>query len=341
MAERPKTGRAGSERDGTASHLCCALCRTNAIIYLPYAHHALCKRHFLHSVESRVKRTIREFRMLDGAKHIAVALSGGKDSLTALYILKQIAGPAKIRLTAILVNEGIKGYRDKTIREAKELCKKLDVPLKIYSFRKEIGYTMDKIATSKRKDREVSCTYCGVFRRWILNKAAREVGADRIVIGHNLDDVVQSYLMNLLRNEPFRLARFGPAGGIVDDDGFVRRIRPLFRIPEREIALYAILNGLKTDFDGCPYVKEAFRPVVRNFINDLESTYPGTKHKLFNSFMHVRELLAKQYREAGFGPINSCPSCGEPASSVTCKKCDLVRNLKSNDRRRGRRVMNK
>lgn len=305
----------------------CALCNTNAIVYLPYAHRALCKKHFLHSVESRVKRTIREFRMLDGAKHIAVAISGGKDSLTALYILKQIAGPARIRLTAILVDEGIKGYRDRTIKEARALCKKVGVPLKIYSFRKETGHTMDSIARLRRGSREVSCTYCGVFRRWILNKAAREVGADRIVIGHNLDDVVQSYLMNLLRNEPFRLARFGPVGGLVDDDGFVKRIRPLFRIPEKEIALYAILNGLKTEFDGCPYVEEAFRPVIRNFINDLESTYPGTKLKMFNSFMHVRKLLERQYKEEDLEDIGRCSSCGEPTSSSTCKKCELLSDL--------------
>lgn len=302
----------------------CAICNTNAVAYIPYSNRALCKKHFIHSVESRVKKTIREFKMLEGAKHIAVAVSGGKDSLTVLSILKHIAGPAKIRLTAILVDEGIAGYRDKTIKGAKELCKKLGVPLKIYSFKKELGYTMDRIAKRKRKDREVSCTYCGVLRRWILNKAARELGADRIVIGHNLDDMVQSYLMNLLRNEPFRLARFGPVGGIVDDDRFVKRIRPLFRIPEKEIALYAVLNGLKTEFDGCPYVEEAFRPVIRNFINDIESAYPGTKLKMFNSFMQVRKLMEKQYRASDLGEINSCSKCGEPTSTNTCKCCELL-----------------
>jgi len=328
--------------DGTltsARQVRCALCNTKAIVYLPYSRRALCKKHFLHSVESRVKRTIRRYQMLDNARHIAVAVSGGKDSLTTLYILNQIAAPAKIKLTAIIVDEGIKGYRDKMIEETRRICEKIGVQLNICSFKEEIGFTMDEIAHADKEQREVSCTYCGVFRRWILNKAAREIGADRIAVGHNLDDVIQSYLMNVLRNEPSRLARFGPVGGIIDDEKFVKRIRPLFTIPEKEIALYAILRGLKSDFGGCPYVEEAFRPVVRNFLNDLESKYPSTKLKLFSSFIEMQKILEEKYKEA-YSDINEdaamikeCSSCNELSSSSLCKRCELIKDLKALMRR--------
>jgi uncharacterized protein (TIGR00269 family) len=302
----------------------CSICNNNAVIYLSYAKRFLCKRHFLNHIERRVKRTIREFRMIEGAKRIGVAVSGGKDSLTTLYILNKIAKEARVELVAIAIDEGIKNYRDKLISEARDFCKKIDVPIRVYSFKKELGITMDEIFKKKRKEK--SCTYCGVFRRWILNKAARELKLDRLAIGHNLDDVVQSFLMNLMRNEPFRLARFGEESGLIDDERFVVRIRPLMKIPEKEIAVYAILNGIKRDFFGCPYVEESFRHFVRNFINDVEERNPGTKFNLFKSFVLVRNLLAEKYK-VNLEEINYCKICNEPSSKEICRKCELLNEL--------------
>lgn len=307
----------------------CSSCKSRAIIYLPYSRQNLCKKHFLRYFEKRVKRTIREYNMLEGVRHLGVAVSGGKDSLTMLYLMKQITGPMKIQLTAILIDEGIKGYREKTIEDARKLCEKLDVPLKIYSFKKEIGIDMDKIMKKNDEKREVSCTYCGVFRRWVLNKVARELKCDRIAIGHNLDDVVQSFLMNILRNEPFRLARFGPVGGMVDDEDFVPRIRPLYRIPEKEIALFAILYGFRDDFFPCPYYEEAFRHRVRDFINDLEMKYPGTKFKMLNSYDQIRNSLISSFQHKKNEKILKCTKCKEPSSGTVCKRCLLLEGLKN------------
>lgn len=305
----------------------CSKCKSRSIIYLPYAGQSLCKKHFLHYFEKRVKRTIGEYGMLEGVKHLGIAVSGGKDSLTMLYLLKQIAGPMRIRLTAILIDEGIKGYREKTIVDARKLCKNLKVPLRIYSFKKGVGVSMDEVM--KKKNREVSCTYCGVFRRWLLNKAARELKCDRIAIGHNLDDVVQSFLMNLFRNDSFTLARFGPVGGLVDDEDFVVRIRPLYKIPEREIATYAILHGFRDDFFPCPYYEEAFRHRIRDFINDQEARYPGTKFKLLNSYNQIRKDLIGRFEHKRKEKIAKCSKCKEPSSGAVCKRCLLLEGLKS------------
>jgi len=303
----------------------CSTCKSRSIIFLPYARKNLCKKHFLHYFEKKVKRTIREYSMFEGVEHLGVAVSGGKDSLSMLYILSQIAGPMKLKLTAILVDEGIKGYRERTIKDAKKLCKTLRVPLKIYYFQKEIGFGMDKIM--KKKIREVSCTYCGVFRRWILNKVARELKCDRLAIGHNLDDVVQSFLMNILRNEPFRLARFGPIGGIVDDEDFVPRIRPLYKIPEKEIALYAVLHGFREDFFPCPYYEEAFRHIIRDFINNLEMRYPGTKFKMLNSYDQIRSSLISKFQYKKNEKVAKCGRCKEPSSGEVCKRCLLLEGI--------------
>ena len=316
----------------------CSFCGKKAVVHIPYSDQSLCEDHFTHSVERRAKRTIREYEMLDGANHIAVAVSGGKDSQALLYLLHEIVSPMGIKLTAVLIDEGIKGYREKVIPEAKSLCKELRVPLKIITFKGSFKRSLDDIMRLRRKGENVnsggklgktrqdaSCTYCGVLRRWLLNKATKRIGADRLALGHNLDDMVQSYMMNMLRNEQ-SLMRFNPVGGDADDDTFVMRIRPLFRIPEKEIALYAVLKGFKSTFVECPYVIEGFRPYVRDFINGLESKYPGTKFKLLNSYLSTKDTLADAAGKKAGRP-NACASCGEPTSGKVCKCCELIRAL--------------
>jgi uncharacterized protein (TIGR00269 family) len=310
----------------------CSLCSSKAVIHLAYAQRSLCEKHFIFNFEKRVKRTIRNYRLLKGASHIGVAVSGGKDSLAMLYILGKVAKPLRKKVTAILIDEGIKGYRDKTIADARKLCKELGVELRVFSYKDAIGISMDEVMANKNRD-EISCTYCGVFRRWALNKAAKEVGVDKLAVGHNLDDTVQSYFMNIIRNEPFKLARFTPNGGLIDDEGFVPRIRPLFNIPEKEIALYAILRGLKVTFIGCPYVTEAFRPVIREFVNDLESKYPGSKFKILNNYLDTQDALEAKFRtklKADGAQLNKCTSCGEPTSKQVCKRCQFLTQLSNN-----------
>ncbi len=267
--------------------------------------------------------------MVKKGERVGVALSGGKDSTTLLYLLKPLADEMKFELIAISVDEGIRGYRDKTLAYARAACKKLGVKLVVKSFKKEIGITMDEIARKKRGERETLCTYCGVFRRWILNKTARELKLDKLAVGHNLDDFVQTLFMNILRNEPFRLARFGPVGGMVEDEGFVPRIKPLFRAPEEEIALYAKLKGIGTGKKTCcPNVYEAFRRRVRIFLNEMEADFPGTKVRALNSFMRIRKSLGKEYAHRRKEKIGRCARCGEPSSARVCKRCGLIEELK-------------
>ena len=92
-----------------------------------------------------MKKTIRDHKLLKGAKHIGVAVSGGKDSLTLLSLLYKVAKPMRTKLTAILIDEGIHGYRNKTIEDAEKLCAELGVELKIFSYKKEIGTSMDEV----------------------------------------------------------------------------------------------------------------------------------------------------------------------------------------------------
>ncbi|MCX6775528.1 MAG: TIGR00269 family protein [Candidatus Micrarchaeota archaeon] len=302
----------------------CSKCSGDAVVYLPYGNENLCKKHFVDSFEKRVRRTAREFRMIGKGDRVGVAVSGGKDSVSMLYLLKDICDSMRVELVALSVDEGIEGYREGTLKVAKENCRKLGVEHRILSFKREIGITVDEIA--KKKDRMRTCSYCGVFRRWILNKTAREMGLTKLAVGHNLDDAAQTVLMNFLRNEPFRLARFGPSGGIIEHEFFVDRIKPLIRIPERESAVYSIIRGMNIKFGRCPYAHEAFRNEVRVFLNEVEEGFPGTKFRVFNSFMSVRDVLREKF-SSNETPIK-CKECGELSSNEVCMRCKMLRDLR-------------
>lgn len=287
-------------------------CGERAAVFLHYANRALCKGHFIEMFERRVGRTIRERRMLKANERILVGLSGGKDSCVLLHSLAALNMP--LELVAVTIDEGIEGYREKTLKTAIKECRKLGIEHHAYPLKEHAGRSMDEIASLKEN---TPCSYCGVLRRYLLNKAAKELNADKIATGHNLDDVAQTLIMNIMRNEPSRIARSGC-------DGFIPRIRPLMRTPEREIAIYAMMKGIELDNMDCPYAHHAFRSHVRGMLNKAEERYPGTKYKILGSYMGMEKAL----RGMDAGRNDICIRCGEPCSGKECMYCRTVASLK-------------
>lgn len=159
---------------------------------------SLCKSCFADYFERKARKTISKFRMLSKGDTIAVALSGGKDSTAMLSIIASIAKRHEdLKVIAISIDEGIKGYRGETLKDAEEMCKQLGVRHEIYSFKKEFGYSLDQMV--KKLDAN-PCTMCGVFRRYLLNKYSRKLKVNRLVTGHNMDDEAQSIVMNQFRS---------------------------------------------------------------------------------------------------------------------------------------------
>ena len=297
----------------------CSKCNKKAVTFIRYNGTHLCKGHFMEYVEKRVRKDVRKQRLERGI--IAVALSGGKDSLVTLYLLHDlIEGHRDKELHAITVDEGIVGYRPKTIEIAQKHCKKLDVEHHIVSFKEIIGFTVDEI--SKMRGELGECTYCGVFRRLCLNKKGNEINAKVIVMGHNLDDVSQSILMNFVKNDMERMARFAPHKKV--QPGLIPRILPLRTIPEKETTLYAFLRGIEVSEDECPYAVRASRGIFRDIIAKLENEYPGTRHSILNSYLAIDDCLQEKYLPAELQP---CQMCGEPTSQEICRACMLKEKL--------------
>jgi uncharacterized protein (TIGR00269 family) len=287
-----------------------------------YSGSHLCKEHFIEFVRRKVSREVRrQVRLAENAT-IAVAVSGGKDSVAALRLLHGIFGQRRgTRLIAVTVDEGIRGYRPPSLKIVGQNCREMGVEHHIVSFKKMFGLTLD--STRRRWGNSTPCTYCGVLRRHCLNRKARELGADVLATGLNLDDTAQSILMNICRGDVERLARLGPHGRV--QEGLVPRIQPLRQVTDKEAFLYVTLMGYPVHHSVCPYAGGAMRNRFRDIVSELERASPGTRFCILNSHEAMRAALEGRYPLAR---LAKCPDCGEPSVDGRCEACRLVRSLK-------------
>ncbi len=300
----------------------CEVCGEEAVYN--YLGISLCREHYIEYFEEKVLETIREHRLIRPGEHVAVAVSGGKDSLSLLYLLNKYRDLLGIELTALVIDEGIKGYRDLTIEDFMRINEDLGVKYRVISYEEVFGHGLDEIIMIARERGlpKYPCSYCGVFRRYLLNVGARIIGADVLATGHNLDDMVQTYLLNIVTNSLDRILHLLPRTSGADHPLLVPRVKPFYRSLEMETTLYSVLMGLYPSFIECVYAPEALRNDVRNYINELEERRPGIKYKIMNSLEELIEKLGP-----GTVRIGSCRICGEPTSGEVCRTCRYLDSL--------------
>ena len=265
--------------------------------------------------ERQFEKTISKGKMLEKNDTVAVGVSGGKDSMVLLHLMKKLSEKLPMKLIAVTVDEGIAGYRDRSIEAINEFVKAMGIDHRIFPFENEFDVTIDNLV--KNDPSIKSCTYCGVFRRTLLNKAAREAGATKLAVGHNLDDEAQSVLMNVMRGDVTRMARLAKTS-----EHFVRRIKPMKNIPEKEIVAYAVINNIPYFDVECPNSFNNARRDVQGVLNDMEQKYPGTKSNIISFYRKLPAIGVESV------PVK-CARCGEPASHEICKACELLEKIKN------------
>jgi uncharacterized protein (TIGR00269 family) len=303
----------------------CSRCEASAVVDQPYRARHLCAGHFSEDVEERVRREFhRQFPHFTGGT-IGVALSGGKDSAVALALTAEyFRRRPNVRVVALSVDEGIAGYRSATLRAAERLTRDLGISHRIVRASDEIATTTDLAA--ERLPGTVPCSFCGVWRRRLLNRAARDAGAEALVLGFNLDDLAQTVLMNLVRGDLDRLVRMAPHRA--RQPGLVPRLAPLAQIPEREVFLYARLRGLPFDHAECPYAHRASRNLFREIVWQLEEAQPGTRQSLVRTH---DALVTRWLAEASPGAPGRCRACGEPAVGDLCRACEYLQIVRTGE----------
>jgi uncharacterized protein (TIGR00269 family) len=307
----------------------CTVCEDReAFFHRAYSGESLCKKCFVRSIEDKVKATIAKYKMLKFDDRVAVAVSGGKDSVSLLRILAKVERKLpKASIVAVTVDEGIRGYRDEALRIAVENCRKLDVEHCVVSFKELFGCTLDDMVgrLRRRGDGRLQtwCAYCGVLRRKALNIAARRVEATKLATAHTLDDEVQTVLLNLFHGDVWRLAKEKP---VTDDvhPKLVRRVKPFCETPERETALYAYVRGIRFQSSPCPYASEALRNDVRVMLNRMEEKHAGVKFTIFRSVEKIRPAIE---RAAKAEAMEECSECGEPTAGGICRTCQMLKEI--------------
>ena len=227
-----------------------------------------------------------------------------------------------IDLCAVTVDEGIDNYRQDGVDIAIRHAERLGIEHKVVSLKDEYGITLDEIM--QRENHKGSCTYCGVFRRTIINKAAREMGATKIATGHNLDEEVQGIIMNYLEGNTDNLTKLGAKTESKAEE-FTVKIKPLREIPEREIGLYVVAKELEVHFDSCPYAMQSFRGEVSEVINQLAEKHPTIKYSTLRGYDKIKNVLKKDFKK-DFNH-GRCKRCGEPSANELCKACSFLEEL--------------
>jgi uncharacterized protein (TIGR00269 family) len=306
----------------------CDVCKLReAEVYQAHSGLKLCRECFIADVTARVEKEARRLGLFN-ARKILLAVSGGKDSYVLADTLSSVL--KGVKLVAYNITEGIAGYnRAEHVRKLRDFLKDRGIELIEGSFKGQVGYTLDEmVAASKAKGLNVSaCTFCGGFRRKLINDVAREVKADFVATGHNLDDEVQTYLINFLRGDVSRLVREGEEP-VRLSDLFVQRVKPLRRVYEWETAMYAYFRAYEFQEVECPYITQrpTLRAKVRELLYSLESQRPGALLRLLELFDSLASSQRRKLVKSLPSQLPRCKICGEPTSygREICKNCELL-----------------
>jgi uncharacterized protein (TIGR00269 family) len=285
--------------------------------------HGMNESQFVDYFENKVKKTIDNFKLISKNDRLLIACSGGKDSTSLLYLLKKFG----YRVEAIFIDLHLGDYSKKNQKNVRMFCKKNRIKLHELSLRKEFGCSVCYIKSVLESKGIImrSCKICGILRRQILNKKARGLKATKLVTGHNIDDEVETILMNLFNGNINLLARMGPMTGVIKNEKFVPRIKPLYFCTNEETKMYSSIMNFPVVYEKCPCSKDAYRGHFRRFINEIEKIQSGTKEKIIKDLLRLLPEFKKFAKTDK--KINYCEICGEPSGKNLCNVCQLMKNL--------------
>ena len=268
-------------------------------------------------LETKFKQTLKKIK-LNKKEKILVAISGGKDSCVTAYLLKKFG----YNIEGFHIYLSMGDYSKRCLKAIKRLCEDLNIKLHLYDIKKEMGSSMCYIRAKIQHEKKglKNCAICGVIKKWIMNREARKLKVKKIATGHNLDDEVQTFLLNIFKGSPELSANSGPITQNVKDKKFITRIKPLFYIDENKIRSYAKKMKLPVVYEKCPCALDSYRIQVRKFVDSLTTKQKENIMKNFDKlFLNIQKLKPDEN-------LYYCKICGEPSRKKICKMCELIKN---------------
>ena len=301
----------------------CRKCGEKASVNMRQHRLALCKEHFLEWVPEQTERFIRKYDMFSREESILVAVSGGKDSLSLWDILARLGYRADGLYLGLGIDGGI-DYSHESQRFSEHFADKNNLKLHIVDIEKEYGQAIPALAESSHRGYGKPCAVCGLAKRHEMNRVARDLGYDVLATGHNLDDEAAVLFGNTLNWSGEYLLRQGPV--LPSSDGLARKVKPLCRFYEREMAAYALARGIEYIYEECPFAEGSQSIYYKELLNQLETARPGAKLTFYLRFLEARasgELFVEQNKAATH--LHPCPRCGQPTStSDLCSFCRTI-----------------
>lgn len=225
----------------------------------------------MQKILSHMRKAIEDYNMIEENDKIAICLSGGKDSITMLHAFKTLQRfyPKKFDIIAISINPGFKFFDTKLLQE---MCDNLEIPLFIEnSHAQEIVFEI-------RKEKN-PCSLCANLRRGAINSIAKKEGCNKIALGHNEDDVLETFLLNLFYTGS--IGTFSPVS-YMDRSG-ITLIRPLIYTPEKETKSFVKKNNLTVMPKVCPMDGTSKREDMKQMIFLLQKNIPMIRANLFGA----------------------------------------------------------
>jgi len=294
----------------------CRVCREAAVIDVPRHNANFCAPHFVKLCRDQVAKAIDQFAMMRPGDRVLVAVSGGKDSLAAWDILVELG----YQTDGLYLGLGIGDYSDESGRYARSFAAARGLTLREVDLRAEFGFD---VPTAARATRRVPCSACGLSKRHLFDRAARDGGYDVVATGHNLDDEAAVLFGNTLRWDVGYLARQLPM--LPAQHGFPRKVKPLVRLAERETAAYCVLRGIDYIVEECPMAAGNRHLGYKEALNQVEAASPGAKTAFYFGFLdRMAPLLRDRAAPGEQADLQPCQQCGAPAESELCSFCRLV-----------------
>ncbi len=293
----------------------CTVCKGPAVIDVRRHNANFCQEHFLRLCRDQVARAIKDFEMLEPSDRVLVAVSGGKDSLAVWDILLELG----YQVDGLYLGLGIGDYSDASGEAARAFASDRDLHLIEVDLPTDHGFD---IPTGAKAAKRVPCSACGLSKRHLFDDAARTGGYDVLVTGHNLDDEAAVLFGNVLHWQTDYLGRQLPV--LPARHGFPRKVKPLVRVGEREMAAYCVLRGIDYIVEECPMAAGNKHLVYKEALNAIEATSPGTKHDFYFGFLARASDQFTPESEAEQAELRSCARCGAPTPGEVCAFCKLV-----------------
>ena len=228
----------------------------------------------LQQLLSYTRKAVDEYQMIEDGDHIAVGISGGKDSLTLLYALHGLKRfyPKKFELSAITVNLG---YEKFDVAPLRALCEELGVPYKV------VDTDIAHILFEERKESN-PCSLCAKMRKGALNDAVKEMGCNKVAYAHHKDDIIETMLLSLLFEGRFH--SFSPKTYLDRMDLTV--IRPMMYVDEMDVIGFQHKYNLPVAKSRCPIDGFTKREYAKDLVKQLNHEHPGARNRMFTAILN-------------------------------------------------------